>query len=90
MDGIDKPKKKKMRIWLTRYRTLISAIKLLSQDLRAKLDSLVERNAYNQKEMFKLEQEMNIQRERQVIIFLICIFKLCSDCIANNTLLPSV
>jgi hypothetical protein len=79
-----------MRIWLTQSCTLISAIKLLSQDLKAKLDSLVERNAYNQKEMFKLEQEMNIQRERQVIIFLVCIFKQFSDCIANNTLLPSV
>ncbi|CAM0137312.1 hypothetical protein VKS41_005025 [Umbelopsis sp. WA50703] len=38
---------------------------LLSQDLKSKLDTLTERNAYNQKEMFKLEQEMNTQRERQ-------------------------
>ncbi|GAB5588815.1 hypothetical protein Unana1_03715 [Umbelopsis nana] len=38
---------------------------LLSQDLKAKLDTLTERNAYNQREMFKLEQEMNVQRERQ-------------------------
>jgi hypothetical protein len=38
----------------------------MSQDLKSKLETLTERNAYNQKEMFKLEQEMNIQRERQV------------------------